>query len=47
VRELTRLGTWTGKPRTFKVPEPSTDGLDAVAILQGRNGGPILAAVKD
>jgi hypothetical protein len=48
VRELTRLGSWTGRARTYDVPaDPAATNLKAVAILQGKDGGPILAAERD
>lgn len=47
VRELVRLGPWAGKPRTYAVPAESTPNLVSVAIVQGKGGGPILAAAKE
>jgi hypothetical protein len=48
VRGLTRLGTWTGRARTYPVPADSPNGgLREVAILQGKDGGPILAAARN
>jgi hypothetical protein len=47
VRELIRLGPWTGRPRTYKTPAASAPNLESVAILQGRDGGPILAAARE
>ena len=45
VRSLTRLGPWTGRWRTYTAPaDPPAAGLRAVAILQGKGGGPIIAA---
>ena len=43
VRELTRLGAWTGRPKPFHLPDPSADGLSTVVIVQGANGGRVLA----
>jgi hypothetical protein len=42
VRGLKRLGGWTGQAATFAAPvgDPS---LKAVVLVQGRDGGPILA----
>jgi hypothetical protein len=46
VRELVRLGTWTGSPVSFR-PAPSADPNFGTAVLvQKQNGGPILAAAK-
>ena len=44
VRELVRLGAWTGKPKSFRKPDPETDGLDTAVIVQAMHGGRILAA---
>ena len=43
VRELVRLGRWTGRPKLFALPEPSAEGLDTVVLVQGAHGGPIVA----
>jgi hypothetical protein len=45
VRELTRLGAWTGGPKTYAVP-PGPAGLKTAVLLQAGPGGPILAAAK-
>ena len=48
VRGLSRLGAWYGKTRTFDIPaDTPAPNLKAVAILQGKGGGPILAATSD
>jgi hypothetical protein len=44
VRELVRLGAWTGKPKSFRAPEAATEGLEAAVIVQAAHGGRILAA---
>lgn len=46
VRELTRLGSWNGRARTYPVGEPPAPGLATLVLLQGAKGGPILAAAK-
>ena len=46
VRELTRLGGWSGKPKSFQLPKSDIDGLAAVIVVQGAHGGSILAARK-
>ncbi|MFS0737783.1 DUF1223 domain-containing protein [Sphingomonas sp. 1P06PA] len=45
VRQLVRLGDWTGAPRRFPVPagEP---GLATAVLIQEKDGGPILAAAR-
>jgi hypothetical protein len=43
VRELTRLGAWSGRTRSYTVP-PGVQGLRSVVLVQGAAGGPILSA---
>jgi hypothetical protein len=45
VRELTRLGSWSGRSTSFKVP-PAAHGLATAILVQRPNGGAILAAYK-
>jgi hypothetical protein len=45
VRELTRLGTWTGGPKSYAVPAGPA-GLKTAVLVQAGPGGPILAAAK-
>jgi hypothetical protein len=45
VRELTRLGEWTGGPKSFPVPSAPA-GLKTAILVQSGPGGPILAAAK-
>jgi hypothetical protein len=44
VRELVRLGAWTGKPKSFREPQAESEGLDTAVIVQAAHGGRILAA---
>jgi hypothetical protein len=44
VRQLLRLGTWTGRPKTYKAPPAEEKGLNSVVIVQGVRGGPIFRA---
>lgn len=44
VRELTRLGPWNGRSRVYVAPEPSSPGLKTVVLVQGADGGPVIAA---
>jgi hypothetical protein len=47
VRELVRLGAWTGKASKFDVPLDGKEGDGGCAVLlQKPNQGPILAAAK-
>ena len=43
VREVTRLGSWRGRPAAYRLPEASDDGLRSVVILQAGRGGRVLA----
>ena len=45
VRELTRLGTWSGQAARFAVP-PSTGGLETAILVQTPGAGPILSAAR-
>lgn len=46
VRELTRLGNWTGAAQTYTLPRASQPGLRTAILVQRRGGGPILGAAK-
>ena len=43
VRELVRLGSWTGRARTFRLPPPSAPGLKTTVLVQARRQGRLLA----
>lgn len=47
VHSLLRLGSWSGKRRTFVTPKSETPGLITLVLVQGAKGGPILVAAKD
>lgn len=44
VRELVRLGGWTGRPRIYHTPPAGSDGLQTAIIVQAAHGGRVLAA---
>ncbi len=46
VRELTRLGGWTGAPVAFATMPPADPAFRTAVLVQARNGGPILAAAR-
>ena len=47
VRELVRLGSWTGKPRIYSLPPSAAGGaLKTCILLQAPKGGRILAVLK-
>ncbi len=45
VRQLARLGVWTGRSRVFKAPVAG-EGLTGLVIIQAPRGGAILGALK-
>jgi hypothetical protein len=46
VRELIRLGGWNGASVRFAAPSPTDPALRTAVLVQGKNGGPILAAAR-
>lgn len=46
VKELVKLGPWTGKPASFAIPAATQTGLATAAFVQASTGGPIIAAVR-
>ncbi len=46
VRELVRLGAWSGRARTYRLPAAGAEGLETVILLQGDRGGPVVTAVR-
>jgi hypothetical protein len=46
VKELVKLGEWSGKPETFRVPRASGSGLRSAVLVQDGPGGAILTAVR-
>lgn len=47
VRELVRLGTWRGRPTSYKVPAARTEGLATVVVVQAPRGGRVLGVLQD
>ena len=45
VKELTRLGAWSGGQTTYVIPAGPA-GLKTAILIQAGSGGPILAAAK-
>jgi hypothetical protein len=43
VREIERLGAWRGRPTAYKLPPAGEDGLQTAVLVQGADGGGILA----
>ena len=46
VRELIRLGRWSGRAQTLTLPASVANGLRGAVLVQAGGGGPILAAAK-
>lgn len=46
VRDLVKLGTWTGPAATFELSADGEDGLRTAVLAQRGVGGPITAALK-
>ena len=44
VRQLVRLGGWTGKAKVLHLPTADQDGLKTVILVQEAHGGPIIGA---
>ncbi len=44
VRQLVKLGSWSGLPKTYKIPPAPEDTLATLVIVQEENGGPVIAA---
>jgi hypothetical protein len=48
VRQLVRLGAWTGRSAAYRLPAAEDEGLATAVIVQGAKGGRIIGAlVKD
>lgn len=43
VREVVRLGNWSGRARSYRLPAAASPGLQAAVLVQGDHGGPVLA----
>lgn len=42
VREITRLGTWRGRPAAYRVPPADEEGLATAVLVQGPRGGRVI-----
>ena len=43
VRELVRVGSWTGRARMFRLPPPTAPGLKTTVLVQARRSGQMIA----
>jgi hypothetical protein len=46
VRELIKLGDWTGPSASYSLPQANERGLSSAILVQRGAGGPIIAARK-
>jgi len=46
VRDLVRLGPWTGTTVGYRFPAPSRPGLATAVLVQAPHGGPVLSAAR-
>lgn len=46
VRELVRVGGWSGKATTFQLPAATDPAYRTAILIQGFSGGPIITALK-
>lgn len=46
VRQLVRLGRWRGRATAFRLPPADEDGLETVVLVQQKDGGRLVAALK-
>jgi hypothetical protein len=47
VRELVRLGAWSGAAEALRLPPAGRNGLVTAILVQAPKGGPILTAIRD
>ena len=47
VRELVRLGPWSGRPKLYRLPESKDDALRTVIIVQGAKGGRVIGVLLE
>lgn len=45
VRQLVRLGPWAGRPRAYRLPAATEEGLTSAILVQGANGGPVIGVL--
>jgi hypothetical protein len=46
VRELVKVGRWSGGTASFTLPAAKLPGLDTAAFIRSGSGGPIIAAAR-
>ncbi len=45
VRQLVRLGPWAGRPKSYRLPAATEDGLTSAILVQGANGGGVIGVM--
>ena len=46
VAQLERLGTWKGRPVSFKLPPAPIEGLQTLIVVQGVDGGRVVGVLR-
>ena len=47
VRQVSRLGSWSGRAVVFKTPAPASPGLVNLVVVQSSRGGPVVGVARD
>lgn len=47
VRQMVRLGPWAGRPRAYRLPPPTEEGLTSAILVQGAGGGAIVGVMLE
>jgi len=47
VRQLARLGAWSGRPTLYRTPKSTEDGLKTVILVQAARGGKIIGVLVE
>jgi len=46
VRQITRLGSWRGRPQAYRLPATPDDGLKTAVVVQAARGGRVIAVAQ-
>jgi hypothetical protein len=46
VRQIDRLGAWTGRPKAFRIPPTTDEGLRMALVVQTPKGGRVIAVAQ-
>ncbi|HYD44101.1 MAG TPA: DUF1223 domain-containing protein, partial [Phenylobacterium sp.] len=47
VRQIEKLGTWRGRPSSYRLPAAPEEGLETVVLVQQARTGRILSVLQD